>query len=344
MPMVKHLPAFGICGWSGSGKTTVIEEVIRRLTARKLKIGVIKHDVHGLNIDHEGKDSDRFFKAGADVIMQGPKQSFLRAHRTGDSNLCELLKLVCPYYDLILVEGHKSTPLFNKIWVLKDANDECPPEATNIRRVLGPDANRVDIVMEIIDSWLPKTWLATPVYAGILIGGDGERMGSPKHLIRTVDNTWLEQTAETVQPFVHQVVVLGRGEILGSLQELPVLTDVQDVEGPLAGILSAMRWRPLVSWLFVACDLPLLSAKAVEWLLSTRAPGVWATLPKLRGADGVEPLLAHYDFRAHRLLEECARPADIAASSKVIIPVPSNDITDAWKNINMPADLEQLHA
>lgn len=342
MQAIENLPAFGICGWSGSGKTTVIEEVVRRLTARNLKVAVIKHDVHGLNIDHEGKDSDRFFKAGADVIMRGPKQSFLRAHRTGDSDLHEVLKLLCPYYDLILVEGHKSTPLFNKVWVLKEGNEKCPPEATNIKRVLGLDENRVDIVTEMIDSWFPKAWLATPVYAGILIGGNGERMGSPKRLVKTADKTWLERTAEIVQSLVHQVVVLGRGEIPGSLRELPVLTDVQDVEGPLAGMLSAMRWRPFVSWLFLACDLPLLSAKAAEWLLSTRVPGVWATMPKLQGGRNLEPLLAHYDFRSHHLLEDGSRPADIASSPKVITPTPPSDIADAWTNINTPADLGSL--
>jgi len=107
-------PAFGICGYSGSGKTTLIVELVRRLSARGLKVGVIKHDVHGLDVDREGKDSDRFFKAGADVLMRGQDELFLRMHKSEEADLETVLKLLCPYYDLLLLEGHKSTPLVDK--------------------------------------------------------------------------------------------------------------------------------------------------------------------------------------------------------------------------------------
>ena len=152
--MKSSCPAFGICGFSGSGKTTVIEAVVGELTGRGLNIGVIKHDVHGINIDHEGKDTDRFFKAGADVVIRGPEQCFFRAHRRGDMPLEELLGLIGPYYDLILVEGHKTTPLEQKVWLCSDAGEAPPPEAEGIRRVLKRDEDRVRIVMDMIDAWL----------------------------------------------------------------------------------------------------------------------------------------------------------------------------------------------
>ena len=70
----------GVCGWSDSGKTALIEAVLLRLCKTGLRIAVVKHDVHGLNIDHPGKDSDRFFQAGADVFLQGPQEEVLRLH------------------------------------------------------------------------------------------------------------------------------------------------------------------------------------------------------------------------------------------------------------------------
>ncbi|MDP2990989.1 MAG: molybdopterin-guanine dinucleotide biosynthesis protein B, partial [Kiritimatiellota bacterium] len=170
--MIQHLPVFGICGYSGSGKTTLIVELIKRLhseaservsaggLARRspwgeggLKVGVIKHDVHGLNIDHEGKDSDRFFKAGADVLMRGPDQIFLRARPREEIDLEAVLKLFCPHYDLVLLEGHKSTPFIDKVWLLKDDQETCPPEAVNVRRVLRRDEDRAGIVMEMLRAW-----------------------------------------------------------------------------------------------------------------------------------------------------------------------------------------------
>ena len=112
----------------------------------------------------------------------------------------------------------------------------------------------------------------------------------------------------------------------------------------MAGILAAMRWAPWASWLVAACDLPNLSAEALEWLLATRAAGVWATVPLLAGARGVEPLLAHYDFRAGAILERLAAdgrfaPSLVAEHPKVAAPTPPSHLARAWDNVNTPGDL-----
>lgn len=336
------MPAFGICGWSGSGKTTVIEKLVRKLSDQGLVVGVIKHDVHGLNIDHEGKDSDRFFKAGGDILMRGPEQTFLRAHKRVETELAEVLKLAWPRYDIVLLEGHKSTPLVDKIWMLSDGESACPDDAANVVRVLKREDDRLGIVSAIIEEQLPVRWQSQPVYAGILIGGESSRMGKAKHLMETDGQTWLKKATDAVAPFVDNTVILGSGQIPDSHADVPVLPDIEDVNGPLAGMLSAMRWQPLASWIFVACDLPNITPEAIRWLLSTRKPGVWATIPQLKDSKGYEPLLAHYDCRSHHLLAAAKCPADIATSPKVVTPPPPDDLVEAWANINTPADLERL--
>ncbi len=370
--MIQHLPVFGICGYSGSGKTTLIVELIRRLHSEAservpaggpahrsplgeggLKVGVIKHDAHGLNIDHEGKDSDCFFKAGADVLMRGPDQIFLRARPTKEIDLETVLKLFCPYYDLVLLEGHKSTPCIDKVWLLKDNQETCPPDAVNVRRVLRRDEDRAGIVMEMLRPWLIEKWLSTPVYAGVLIGGESLRMGRPKHRITTsAGQTWIELIVASIQPLVKQVAILGKGEIPKSLERLPVLPDVEDAQGPLAGILSAMRWRPDVSWLFLSCDTPRTTTDAVRWLLSNRKPGVWAILPRQPQSEvyqaegmatrGVEPLPGWYDFRALRLLEACRGPTELAGHAKVATPLIPGEFADAWTNVNTVSELDAV--
>ena len=337
-----ELPVLGVCGWSGSGKTALVEELARRLTARRLAVAVVKHDAHGFDVDRKGKDSDRFFRAGADVVLTGPEESFCRLHRADE--LHALLRHLAPRYDVILVEGHKSTPLPRKVWLMKDAGDVCPPEAAPVVVSLGRNEDRAGIVMRLLDDWLPVLAKSTPVCAGILFGGGSTRMGEPKHLLRSGGVTWLERATQTVAPFVEQVVLLGGGEIPASLRSLPVLPDVLDKQGPLAGMLAAMRWRPWATWLFAACDLPDLSADAVRWLLDTRAPGVWATLPRLPGADGVEPLLAHYDFRAAPLLENCRAPSELARLPQVITSAPPPEIAAAWRNVNTPSELARDRA
>jgi hypothetical protein len=54
----------------------------------------------------------------------------------------------------------------------------------------------------LLDHWLQELSRSTPVCGGILIGGRSQRMGRPKHLLRHGGGTWLEQIAQTVQPFV----------------------------------------------------------------------------------------------------------------------------------------------
>lgn len=336
---VLNYPAFGICGYSRSGKTTLIEALIPLLRERGLKVGVIKQDAHGLEIDREGKDTDRIFKAGADVIIRDRTQYFFRVHRRGDLPLSDLLRLIGPHYDLVLVEGHKATPLEQKVWLSGAAGEDPPPEAVGIRRVLRQDEDRVQIVRQMIDAWLPGAWRTSPLYAGILAGGKSRRFGQPKHLFVDNGKTWLERTIEKVRPHVDGIVILGAGSIPDGLGAIPVLYDVEDAEGPLAGMLAAMRWRPLTSWLFVPCDLPLLSEEAVGWLLEHRDPGVWAVLPRLPEAPAPEPLLAYYDFRSATLLQQVSRPSALAGAEHVLTAVVPEHLRMAWKNVNTPEDL-----
>ena len=100
---LKSVPVFAICGYSGSGKTTLIEELIPIMNRRGLRVVVIKHDCHGLSIDREGKDSDRFFKAGADVVAEGPGQACHRLHVDSSIDLHGLLGKTVRQYDIIFV-------------------------------------------------------------------------------------------------------------------------------------------------------------------------------------------------------------------------------------------------
>jgi molybdopterin-guanine dinucleotide biosynthesis protein B len=70
------VPIVSIVGKSGSGKTTLLEKVIKELTHRGYTVGVLKHDAHGFEIDHEGKDSWRHKKAGASTVALSSPEKF----------------------------------------------------------------------------------------------------------------------------------------------------------------------------------------------------------------------------------------------------------------------------
>lgn len=340
-----QLPVLAICGAKNSGKTTLIEAVVPQLLASGLKVAVIKETGREFQADRPGKDSDRFFQAGADVVCRSEEEQFLRRHG-GAEGLEGLVGELVDRYDLVLVEGPRGVGLA-KVWLAGEGETAAPAEVGEVLAVLPHEGDRLAALMGIIEEWLPRVWRATPVYAGVLIGGKSSRMGVAKHLLKSDGRTWLERTVEQLQGAAAETVLLGRGEVPAALGEMRRLADVAEVAGPLAGILSAMRWAPRASWLIVACDLPQLKREAVDWLLDGRRPGVWAVLPQLAEESRLETLLAHYDFRARPLLERLAaggnfRMAELVKLARVATPTPPGELAGAWANVNSPGDLADL--
>ena len=62
-------PVFSFVGHSGTGKTTLIEKLVRELSGRGLRVAVIKHAHHKVVLDTPGKDSWRYKQAGAAISM-----------------------------------------------------------------------------------------------------------------------------------------------------------------------------------------------------------------------------------------------------------------------------------
>ena len=60
---------YGVTGWKNSGKTTIVERLVRELTARGLTVSTVKHAHHATDVDRPGRDSHRHREAGG---MGGP--------------------------------------------------------------------------------------------------------------------------------------------------------------------------------------------------------------------------------------------------------------------------------
>lgn len=330
-----RLPVLGICGCSGAGKTTLIEALIPRLTRLGLRLAVVKHGAQYVQIDKPGKDSARFFQAGADVALFGDER-FYRWH-DGESLPAFLVRL-CRSYDLVLLEGHADTPV-PKIWLLGEGHIKPPDGLGEIVQVLGWQEAEVDAVLTWIRNWLADRWQRMPVWGCVLIGGRSRRMGRPKHLIEENSITWIESVVGKLEKRVDQVVLSGLGELPASLKRLPRIPDVPGLAGPLAGILSIVRWHSQASWLVAACDLPGIEDEALAWLLQSRRPGIRAILPDLQGDGRVEPLLAYYDFRCLNALEELAaggslRISRLVGQAGVVTPQPPVHLHGSWRNVN----------
>jgi len=105
----------GFAAWSGTGKTTLLKELIPMLKQRGVRLGVLKHAHCQFDIDHPGKDSYELRKAGADQMLIASSQRWaLMTEQPREDNppLSEMLsKLDHSALDLVLVEGFKKEKL-----------------------------------------------------------------------------------------------------------------------------------------------------------------------------------------------------------------------------------------
>jgi molybdopterin-guanine dinucleotide biosynthesis protein A len=171
-------------------------------------------------------------------------------------------------------------------------------------------------------------------------------MGRPKALLEYAGRSFAARVADALRAELAEIHVLGDGPLPADLGEIARLADPPGLEGPLAGIVAALRHRPGSAWLIAACDLPLADPAAVRWLLAERAPDRIAILPRL-GESRIEPLLAVYEPGALRILEALAERGErslqgLAREAGVATPQPPAAIARAWKNVNDPDDLRGL--
>ena len=112
-----HTVSF-VAACSNSGKTTLIEKVVKLLKARGLRVAVVKHASAGFELDRPGKDSWRFREAGADsVILVGPgKMAVIR--NIGEVPSPEEIEQSAGDVDIIIYEGFKERAK-NKIEVFR---------------------------------------------------------------------------------------------------------------------------------------------------------------------------------------------------------------------------------
>ena len=100
-------PIISIVGKSKSGKTTLIEGLVRELKSRGYRVATIKHTPRGMNFDPE-KDSSRHVEAGSEAtIIRAQDRMVLIKPVASEATLDEIARIVGEDYDIILAEGFK---------------------------------------------------------------------------------------------------------------------------------------------------------------------------------------------------------------------------------------------
>lgn len=146
-----RLPLLGFAAYSGTGKTTLLEALIPKLTDAGLRLGVLKHAHHNFDVDVPGKDSYRLRKAGASQMLIASRNRHVLMTETPDAE-AEFNYLLSRFdsdkLDVILVEGCKNIE-FPKIELHRKELDK-PWLYTNDSNIIAIAAD------EAVDSTLPQ--------------------------------------------------------------------------------------------------------------------------------------------------------------------------------------------
>ena len=185
------------------------------------------------------------------------------------------------------------------------------------------------------------------IYGLVLAGGQSRRMGQDKGLLDYHGKPQRDYTFEQLKPLCNRVYMSIRPGQEESLPEgTPYILDENRYRGPFNGLLSAHHRFPEVAWLVVACDLPLMDTRALQYLVARRDPAALATAFATHKTGLPEPLAALWEPLAMKqaitFLESgestCPRKFLIRSNTRLVFPE-----DDLWlANANAPEDYEIL--
>lgn len=356
-------PFLCIAGYSGVGKTTLLEDLIQRFSAENFSVGYYKHDAHRFVIDKEGKDTNRARQAGAGIITINDPNHFAMV---GDNNFKKwTITHALEQCDCILIEGYKQSP-FNKIVFLDDKGDlPIPIETTGIKAVIHqgvvndrrleermiPLFHRDDLknIYEFVRTHFISC--ASPLYGAVFVGGQSKRMGKPKFSL-SYDNgvPETERMLKLLSPFCEKVFISSRSDLdMGPLANLPDVERINDDHiglGPVGGLATLMSRHPDKAWMITACDMPFLEEKNFETILKERDPLRYGTCYTKKGIRwGIEPMCAIYEPKFILPLYESMSRQELSLSRAIReLPFKQVKITEKdrtnFMNTNTPEEYE----
>lgn len=173
--LMRDKPVIGFAGYSGTGKTTLLTQLVPALIERNIRAGLVKHAHHSFDIDHVGKDSYELRKVGASPVLVASKSRWAlivenNAPELEEPELQTLIDRVISFdIDLVIVEGFKHEPIA-KIEVLRPAlgkpllyptdnsfvaiaSDDGAPVATDLPVL---DLNNVDAIADFVADYVAR--------------------------------------------------------------------------------------------------------------------------------------------------------------------------------------------
>jgi molybdopterin-guanine dinucleotide biosynthesis protein B len=154
------MKVIGFAGFSGAGKTTLVERLIPVLKLHGQRVSVVKHAHHKFDIDHPGKDTYRHREAGAfEVVVASDKRLALirEFEQPAQLSVHQLIAELYDGVDWVLVEGFKHSDLL-KIEVWRE-----PEEGQSARPARYPEDDFIVAIATDMPQRLPAP-TALPIF------------------------------------------------------------------------------------------------------------------------------------------------------------------------------------
>lgn len=178
-------------------------------------------------------------------------------------------------------------------------------------------------------------FLDRPTYGLVLTGGKSQRMNEDKALINYHGAPHAKYIYDILKNNCQNVFLSARKDQWKNtaLEEIAVIEDSIDSDGPISGILSAFKKYPEVNWLVVACDLIYFNETTIKNLFSHYDSNSVATTYKNKEKDFPEALCTIYTPKALELFtkalaEGTSCPVKVLKNSKV-------KVINQTENINL---------
>ena len=187
----------------------------------------------------------------------------------------------------------------------------------------------------------------------ILAGGSGTRMGTPKSYLTIRGKPILEHLAEQIAWPGPTVLVTAPGNEgpPGHQKFSAEITDPVGGEGPLRGILTALKHKDVETLIVTTVDMPNITREQLEWLdgqLSIMEHCV--ALACRRNAATLEPFPCAVRAAAAEPIQKMLASTNHAVKQLFdlrgshTVNAPADWLPSVWLNLNNPQDLDLLGA
>jgi molybdopterin-guanine dinucleotide biosynthesis protein A len=306
-----HPFEFAFCGYSGSGKTTVILELIRQLS-RQYRIGYVKHDVYGFQIDREGKDTHSAVSSGASSYLINNHEHFAEVHMEPLDAIRQKTSLLGS--DILFIEGYKTSDVPKFIFTGRDdsiVEELRENRLTNIIGFVGRESKApefaggypyychgdIEGIKQRVLGLISEKINRTRLYGLILTGGKSSRMNKEKCLLSYHGVNQIDYCHDMLSRLCNKVFVSCRREqvLKGYNSGIPRIYDRFLDMGPLGGIMTSMFKYPRAAWLVLGCDMPFVDMEVLTFLIKERDPLKMATAFVRDEKHYPEPLCTVYE-------------------------------------------------